>query len=109
MIRVVCSVYDTACAVYMRPIFALSDAEAVRTFSDISVAADHPIGEHPEDYSLVRLGTFDDTKGIFVMDEDRVTLITGLEAVASMRKVAIRTANGGPPDPDDVTNVNDKE
>ena len=48
------SVFDRCSGAYDRPFFAISDAAAIRSFSDIAVAADHPIGAHPEDYTLFR-------------------------------------------------------
>lgn len=79
------SIYDTATAAYMRPIFCQSDGQALRLFTDVATAADHEIGKHPEDYSLVRLGSWNDATGI-VAPEEKETLITGLEAVAASRK-----------------------
>lgn len=80
------SIYDTASGLYSRPIFCQSDGEAQRVFVDLATDADHPVGKHPEDYSLFRTGQFDDVKGKFT-DEDNECLITGLEAVASTRNV----------------------
>ncbi len=78
------SIYDTASALYSRPFFCQSDGEAVRLFVDLASDADHPVGKHPEDYSLFRTGQFDDCKGKFT-NEDNECLQTGLEAVAQSR------------------------
>ncbi len=80
------SIYDTASGLYSRPFFCQSDGEARRSFQDLATDADHPVGKHPEDYSLFRTGMFDDTKGKFT-DEDNECLGTGLEAVASTRNI----------------------
>ena len=56
MLLNVYSVYDTAAAAYTRPFFLPSDAEALRQFGDICIDREHPIGKHPEDYYLVRIG-----------------------------------------------------
>lgn len=76
-------VFDSAAGAYARPFFVQNDAVAVRTFKDICGDESHPVGAHPEHYSLVRVGQFDDGKGQF-LPEDRETIMTGLEAVASM-------------------------
>lgn len=81
------SIYDTAAAAYMRPFFCGSDNEAKRMFSDIATDADHVIGKHAEDYSLCRLGIFDDGNGD-LNNEAVEVIITGLEAVAAARKIA---------------------
>ncbi len=80
------SIYDTAAGLYSRPFFCQSDAEALRMFSDLSVDAEHPVGKHPEDYMIFRLGIFDDNKGT-VLDEDNECLATALEQVAKSRTV----------------------
>ncbi len=80
------SIYDTASGLYSRPFFCQSDGEARRLFVDLVQDADHPIGKHPEDYSLFRTGQFDDTNAVF-RNEENECLQTGLEAVAQTRNV----------------------
>jgi len=75
------SIYDTASALYSRPFFSQSDGEAIRSFSDISQDAEHPIGKHPECYTLLRIGIFDDANAKLT-DELNSSLLTGLEAIA---------------------------
>ncbi len=79
-------VFDCAAAAYMRPFFAQSDAEALRSFTDISIDADHPIGAHPEDYSLHRIGIYNDQTAV-ITPEDKQCLATAQERVASTRKI----------------------
>lgn len=86
MKQVMYSIYDTASGAYMRPFFLQSDGQAVRMFTDIATDAEHEIGKHPEDYSLFRLGQFDDNRGE-VLPEQRECIITALEAVANSRRV----------------------
>jgi hypothetical protein len=57
------AIYDVAAGAYMRPFFLPSDAMAIRTFKDICSDAEHPVGAHPDDYSLFRIGGFDEDKG----------------------------------------------
>ncbi len=80
------SIYDTAAGIYTKPIFAQADGIVTREFQDLCVKADHPYGEHPEDYSLIRLGVFDDQTGK-ITNEENETLATGLEMVALSRNV----------------------
>ncbi len=79
------SIYDQASGLYCRPFFTQSDGEAIRSFQDISTDAEHPIGKHPEDYTLFRLGIFDDQDGT-LYDENNSSLATALELIASTRK-----------------------
>ncbi len=78
------SIFDTASATYQKPTFARTDGEIMREFQNISIDKKHPCGEHPEDYSLFRLGTFDDLTGL-ITNETNECLATGLEMVAAVR------------------------
>lgn len=80
------AVFDTASGVYDGPIPGVSDGHMIRQFSDMAVAADHPIGQHPEDYSLIKIGVWNDATGE-IQNLDNLTLITGLEAVAASRNI----------------------
>ena len=75
------TIYDVASGIYMRPFFSQADGQAVRGFKDIATDAEHEIGKHPEDYTLFRIGSFNDTTGK-MEGEPPEKLMTGLEAVA---------------------------
>lgn len=81
------SIFDVASGAYMRPFFMLSEKQAVRTFGELSMDAEHEVGKHPEDYSLVAIGEFDDQTGLITGEPVRV-LTTGLAMVAASRRVA---------------------
>jgi len=80
------SIYDTASGTFMRPFFTTADGQALRSFKDISTDADHEIGKHPEDYTLYRLGIFNDNTGEFTPEVPEV-LATALAMVAASRNV----------------------
>lgn len=97
------SIFDLASATYQKPIFARADGEIMREFQNICTDKEHPCGQHPEDYSLIRLGSFNDQNGV-VKNEENECLCTGLETVAleraTKRNASVRTEIGGP---DEVT------
>jgi len=76
------SIFDNASGLYSRPFYAQSDGEAIRSFSDIACDADHPIGMHPADYTLFRVGIWDDNTGKLT-DEDNSSLCNALERVSA--------------------------
>lgn len=78
------SIFDTAAGVYLRPFVSQADGEATRMFSDLCTDGDHPVGRHPEDYSLFRLGSFNDQNAI-IDGHSPECLCTGLEMVALQR------------------------
>jgi len=80
------TIYDVASGVYMRPFFSQADGQAIRGFNDIACDASHEVGKHPQDYTLYRVGRFNDTSGK-LEGEELEKLTTGLEAVSNSRNV----------------------
>jgi hypothetical protein len=80
------SIYDRASGVYDRPWCAHSDEMAMRMFGDQATGADTYIGKHPEDFTLFRVGTWDDNKGQIV-GEAPEKVVNGVEIVAATQKV----------------------
>ena len=80
------TIFDGATGAYMRPFFLQSDGQAMRAFTDIATDREHEVGKHPEDYSLYRVGLYDDNKGCLV-HEDKECLATAQEVIAQSRKV----------------------
>ena len=78
------TIYDVASGIYMRPFFSQADGQAIRGFKDIATDADHEVGKHPEDYTLYRIGTYNDTTGK-LEGENPEKLATGLEMVSQDR------------------------
>ena len=65
------SVFDSVSGVYDRIWQSISDGAALREFTDIACNADHPIGRHPEHYSLFRVAEFDDNTGELIVCEPK--------------------------------------
>ena len=80
------SIYDRCAAAYMRPFYTQRDDEAIRSFRDLALDAQHPVGQHPEDYSLFRIGEFDDNTGS-VTGENPECLTRAHELVVAAREV----------------------
>ena len=80
------SIYDNASSLFSRPFFTQSDGEAIRSFSDIATDAEHPIGKHPADYTLFRLGIFDDNTGKLI-DENNGALENALQSISRTKNI----------------------
>ncbi len=78
------TIYDVAAGTYSRPYFCGSDGEATRGFKDIATDAEHPVGQHPEDYTLYRTGNFNTSTGE-MGTENLEKLMTGLQCVSMDR------------------------
>lgn len=70
MVRNVYTVKDKATGMLMNPFVEINDATAVRAMVDLMKRPEpHPYKEHAGDFLLVKLGTFDDVRGI-IGEED---------------------------------------
>ena len=90
------TVFDSCSAVYDRPFIARSQGDAVRSFGDIAGDADHPIGKHPEHFSLYCIGTYCDNDAMLV-PMDRKCIATAQELVAAKRNIvpgSLQDGNG---------------
>jgi hypothetical protein len=79
------AVFDRASGIYDRPWPAHSDEAAMRGFGDVCKNPDAPIGQHPEDYTLFRIGTWDDNKGEIV-GEAPEKVVNGAEVLAKEKR-----------------------
>lgn len=65
----VVSVRDRAADAFGRPAFVAAEGAAIRSFQDElnRKAADNVMYEHPDDFDLFVLGSFDDSNGRFLL------------------------------------------
>lgn len=73
------SVLDKAVMAYMTPFFARADGEAMRSFKDACLDTSHNFNKHAADYTLYRLGSFDDRDG--TIECDVVQMVAGTSMV----------------------------
>lgn len=64
---IICAVRDSKSEAFGRPFFSVSEGTAIRGFDDEVNRQDpeNPLNKHPEDFTLYKLGTFNDTIGTF--------------------------------------------
>lgn len=65
------TIRDSAAEAFMRPFFAQGKGSAIRSFQDLCNDPEHPVGQHPEDYSLFEVGSFDEVTGVLDGHEPR--------------------------------------
>jgi hypothetical protein len=64
MQKVYYAVYDRKAEMYSQPFLEIKDGTAIRAIQDVVINnKDHAFAKHPSDFSLFRLGTFDETTG----------------------------------------------
>ena len=80
------AVFDRASAIYDGPFPGQTDGVMVRNFTHTVMNADSAIAKSPEDFTLFKVGTWDDAKGELTACVP-VKLINGAEALASTKRV----------------------
>lgn len=58
------SIFDEKAAAYAPPFFMGHNGQAIRAFSDLVEDNKSAISRHPADYTLYKLGEFDDNSGV---------------------------------------------
>lgn len=63
--KLICAVKDLAIQAYGMPFYVHTKGEAIRSFSDEVNRTDgkSAVAQHPEDYELYELGTYDEATG----------------------------------------------
>lgn len=63
------SIRDAKAEAFMRPFFSPTAGLAIRSFRDLVNDPASEVGRHPEDYTLFRIGSFDELSGELVKEE----------------------------------------
>ncbi|AXH77261.1 MAG: nonstructural protein [Microviridae sp.] len=63
MIQNVYAVFDHAAKAFLPPFLMRTDSQAQRAFAEVANSRGHAINEHPGDYNLFKIGTYDDSLG----------------------------------------------
>lgn len=64
MIQKIFTVLDHQAKAHIPPFFYPTEGLALRAFSDYCNNPDHPWGKHPEDYTLIGLGEYDEDSAL---------------------------------------------
>lgn len=80
LLRIV-AVYDRQALSFHQPIYVAADVFAIRSFkaSCNDKNSESDFYQNPQDYKLMSLGTFDDSTGVFIHDEQPKLLFDGRE------------------------------
>ena len=65
MKKIYYAVYDRKAELFSAPFLEIKDGTAIRAIQDLVVnSPEHAFAKHPSDFSLHRLGEFDDVSGV---------------------------------------------
>ncbi|AYP28676.1 MAG: nonstructural protein [Microviridae sp.] len=73
------SIYDDKADAFLPPFILPNQNMAKRVFADCVNSDTHQFGANPADYTLFRLGQFDDAAGRFLLDRTKHSLGNGIE------------------------------
>lgn len=91
---VMIAVYDRKAGVYSHPQYFRSNGEAIRAFTDAVNAEGTAFKKFPGDYSLHKVGEFNDDDG--AVRVEKYALVEGLQVVLGDRVGGVEVAFGGP-------------
>lgn len=73
------TVFDSKAEVYLPPFYARTSGEAIRMFATSANENGHEFCKYPADYTLFRLGNYDDQNAKFDLDKTPGSLGLALE------------------------------
>jgi hypothetical protein len=74
------TIYDEAAKAYITPFFMQNDGLAIRAFQDnVNSKDESNIAKHPEQFTLFKIGVYDDQRGVIDRIEHLKALGNGLE------------------------------
>jgi len=85
------SIYDSAVAAYLQPVFFRSAAEAMRALTPLVRDPKHQFSVNAEDYSLFELGLWDDLNGSIVLHTAKHSIcgLVELKAQAQVKESSV--------------------
>lgn len=81
MKKIYYAVYDRKAEIFSQPFLEIKDGTAIRAIQDIVINnKDHAFAKHPSDFSLHRLGEFDEISGV-ISGQDKPNKIIEIETL----------------------------
>lgn len=85
MLKILYSVYDKKSQTYAQPLAEINDGTAQRMVCDIiSRQPEHPWSKYPEDFELVRVGTFNELHGQVCDEADPHGTVVQMETLKTL-------------------------
>lgn len=81
MLHKIVVLYDAKAEAFHKPVFAVSDAVALRSFSDACKESNTDFAKYPEDFSIFSLGEYNDATATFDIRQAPLELAKALAFV----------------------------
>lgn len=62
------AIFDHKAKIFNRPFYLVNDQVATRTCLDLLADPNTDVAKHPTDFALFKLGTYEDTSGLFTLE-----------------------------------------
>jgi len=92
------TIYDEKAEVFLPPFFVPTIGIARRAFTDCINSDSHVMGKHPADYTLFKLGAFDDSNAE-IAGTAKTMIGNGVEFINPEHVDSLGEFRDGPPDP----------
>ncbi len=89
------TIHDQKAETFIAPFFVPAKGLAVRAFEDCINSETHHFGQHPADYTLFQIGSFDTDTGEFLIQE-KTSMGNGVEFINPLKP---EFPNGSPNPP----------
>lgn len=76
---VVMAIHDSMAEAFSNPYFFPAEGAGIRAFAQGVNGGDKAMTANPGDFTLYRLGTYDERTGVLVPETDPVRVVTGLQ------------------------------
>ena len=91
MLQHIFTIHDKKAGAYLPPFFLPQTGMAIRTFGDCINDKEHAFSKHPEDYTLMAIGTYDDVTSKFITTNPE-SLGNGLQFIVESDQLEIPIA-----------------
>lgn len=95
MITKTFSIFDSKAQAFLPPFQMATTGLAHRAFADCVNNPEHNFGHHPEDYTIIELGEFDDSTGTFEIHKLPKSSLNGLHFVCDKNHSLTKTEKTG--------------
>jgi len=73
------AIYDSKAGAYLPPWTIHKEEMAIRLFADMIHDPNHQFAKNPADYTLFKIGTYDDNSAMIVNEKENTSLGNGVE------------------------------
>lgn len=76
------SIFDSAASAFVQPFMMHNDGLAIRAFQDnVNAKEENNISKHPEQFTLFKLGEFDDKTAQYTLEDSPKSIAIGVQLI----------------------------